>query len=193
MPLSRKRLLTFAVLTEAAALLLALALAYWLEIELTPVPDRPLHELAIALLATIPPVALFAVLVSYYGDTVPLVRGLRNTLLRDVRSIFENAKLPDLCVFAFLAGLAEEALFRGVLQTQLGLIPASVLFGLAHFVTPAYALAATVMGFYIGAVFAASESLFVVILLHGLYDLYALIQIRFYVAHQSPQRAPPKT
>lgn len=39
------------------------------------------------------------------------------------------------CVaLAVFSGLGEEALFRGVLQPWLGLVPASLLFGLAHFV-----------------------------------------------------------
>ncbi len=37
-------------------------------------------------------------------------------------------------VLAALSGLAEEALFRGALQPWVGLVPASLIFGLAHFV-----------------------------------------------------------
>ena len=39
------------------------------------------------------------------------------------------------CVgLAILSGIAEEALFRGALQPQVGLVAASLIFGLAHFV-----------------------------------------------------------
>ncbi len=193
MPLPRKKLLGIALLAEGAAFLAALALAYWFQIDLDFTPTHLLYELSIASLATIPLLALFAVFVSPFGGTVPFVRGLRKTLLCDVRPLFANTRLLDLFIVATVAGIAEESLFRGVIQTQLGIVPASVLFGLVHFVTPAYALSATLMGFYIGALFAVSESLFVVIFLHGLYDLCALVGIRFFVTDQPPPRPTSKS
>ncbi len=41
--------------------------------------------------------------------------------------------VAECIVLALASGVAEEAFFRGALQSQVGLIPASLIFGLAHF------------------------------------------------------------
>lgn len=129
--------------------------------------------------------------------SVPLLLGLRWSLrtpwrplaelvsyveLR-VRPLFLGCSVSQLALLALLAGLAEEALFRGVLQLGLsewlslwgGLAGASLLFGLVHFLTFSYATLATLVGFYLGAVFLLSGNLLVPIVVHALYDLIALI------------------
>jgi len=65
----------------------------------------------------------------------------------------------QLLVISALAGIGEEALFRGVVQAAigqwsglpwLGLLVASVLFGLAHMITATYAVVAALIGAYLG-------------------------------------------
>ena len=88
----------------------------------------------------------------------------------------------ELAVLATLAGLAEEILFRGVLQVGLArvlpdaaaLVLASMAFGLAHFITRAYALLAGMAGLYLGSLFLAQGNLLVPIVAHALYDFVAL-------------------
>lgn len=179
MRLTRARLLLIAFVAEAVVFGLALLLADWLQINLDLAPSNVARELVIGLLATVPLVVLFIVTMSEYGDRIGVLGNLKRIMLQDVRRVFMHARFLDLLTIAVAAGVAEEMLFRGVIQTQLGLLPASILFGLVHFVTPAYAIAATLMGIYIGLVFSVFESLFAVILLHALYDLYALTYIRF--------------
>lgn len=177
--ISRSRLLLIALGAEAAVFLIALVLAYWFNVELRPLPQDLASEINTALLATVPPLLLFMATVSVYAKDFASVRSLRKTLLVDIRYLFSRTRFPDLLVISLAAGVAEEMLFRGVIQTRFGLLAASILFGLAHFVTPAYAVAATVMGLYIGLVFYLSDSLFVVVALHALYDLSALTYIRY--------------
>lgn len=181
MNLTRTKLLLVACAVEGAVLGTALLLASWRQIDLGLVPDDTVREFVIGLLATIPLVALFIAMMSDYGDRISVVADLKRTMLQYVRPIFMQARFLDLLVISAAAGVSEEMLFRGVIQTQLGLLPASILFGLLHFVTPAYAIAATLMGMYIGLVFHVSGSLFAVILLHTLYDLYALAYCRYQI------------
>jgi membrane protease YdiL (CAAX protease family) len=87
-----------------------------------------------------------------------------------------------LALVALLAGLGEEALFRGVAQEALsgplpgwaGLLAASALFGMAHWVSATYAVLAAAIGLYLGALFLLSGNLLVPIVTHALYDLVAL-------------------
>ncbi len=179
MKLNRVRLLLIAFVSEGIVFGFALVLASWLQIDLAPAPSDVVRELVIGLLATVPLVVLFIASMSEYGDRIGVVSNLKRIMLQDVRRVFMHARFFDLLAIAVVAGIAEEMLFRGVVQTQLGLLPASILFGLVHFVTLGYAVAATLMGIYIGLVFSISESLFAVILVHALYDLYALTYIRY--------------
>ncbi len=88
----------------------------------------------------------------------------------------------ELVLLAVVAGFAEELLFRGVLQAGLaGVLPdwgavlvAGAAFGLAHFITPAYALLAGLAGVYLGALFWLEGSLTAPIVAHALYDIVAL-------------------
>ncbi len=182
MHITRTRLLLMAFSVEGTALLAALALGRWLQIDLHVLPVDPTAEVVIAMLATVPPIGLFIGTTTHRGRDLPIFGSLRKTLLGDIRNIFINAEFADLVVISTAAACAEEALFRGVIQTELGLVAASLVFGLAHCVTPAYFVAATIMGFYIGLVYSLVDSLFVVIVVHGLYDLFALVYLRYYAA-----------
>ena len=72
---------------------------------------------------------------------------------------------------AALSGVAEEAFFRGALQPHLGLVGASLVFGLAHFVPrraflpwPVFAVAA---GLVFGALFERTGSLVAPVVAHA--------------------------
>jgi membrane protease YdiL (CAAX protease family) len=93
--------------------------------------------------------------------------------------------VADFAVVAILAGFGEEGLFRGLLQGWLaeslspvaGLVVASTLFGLLHFVTPAYALLAGLLGLYLGILYLVTGNLVVPIVVHALYDFLALLYL----------------
>jgi membrane protease YdiL (CAAX protease family) len=93
--------------------------------------------------------------------------------------------VPDFVVISLLAGAGEEGVFRGILQGYLSgvmgevpaLIAAAALFGLLHFITPLYAVLATLMGLYLGWLFLATGNLVVPMIVHALYDLAALLYL----------------
>lgn len=91
----------------------------------------------------------------------------------------------ELALLAAIAGISEEVLFRGVVQVAVArvlaepgaLLVTSVLFGLAHFATRAYAVLAAGMGLYLGALFLVQGSLLAPIITHALYDFVALVAV----------------
>ena len=129
------------------------------------------------------PLILFYLLLSEKVNSLPLLGSLRRTIIHDIKAIFSETKLLDLCFISVCAGLGEELLFRGAIQVKFGIVVASVIFGLLHFITPAYCIIATIMGFYLGFLFQYYDSLLIPIQLHFIYDLGALLYLRyFYVA-----------
>ena len=183
-----RRLLALVFLTEGVALGLALLLGWWFRIGLFPLTMDFAGDVVKGTLAALPPLALFICLLSKGADKVPGLHPLRRKVLGDVRYIFMDAGAVELALISVCAGFAEELFFRGVLQTKLGIVAASLIFGLVHFVSPSYVLAASAMGFYIGVVFRMSGHLLVPMQLHFIYDLGALTYIRYFRPDRQLQR-----
>jgi len=116
---------------------------------------------------------------------------------RVVRELFRQHmghwKLWQLALVAALAGIGEELLFRGLIQlglstflnVWLAVLLTSLLFGLAHAVTPTYCFLAFVISLYFGFLFVQTGNLFVPIAIHALYDFFVFLFIRF-TPHSSP-------
>lgn len=170
-----------AIIAEGGALLTALLLASFFAIELFPLSHEPVRDLMIGTAAAVPPFLLFLFSISKAAKNVPFFGSLRKKVLIEIRSIFSECTLIDIIIISLLAGFGEEFLFRGLLQTKIGIVAASVIFGLFHAVSPAYVIAATIMGFYIGASYQMSGGLLVPVQIHFVYDLAALVYIRYFV------------
>ncbi len=166
---------------EGGALFLAVILANYLGISLLPLSKDPTKDIAIGIIGTVLPFAFFLFSLSPRADKINALVTLKKIVLSEVRTIFQNCTLNDLIVISLLAGIGEEFLFRGVIQIKFGIVIASIIFGLLHFVSPAYAVVTTVMGFYLGVVFQLSGGLLAPVIIHFLYDLAALIYLRYYV------------
>ena len=127
----------------------------------------------------------------------PLV-AFRKAIDARVTPLFANCTLLDMVLISVLAGLGEEVLFRGFMQTTLagviGLWAAVVLtgivFGLAHFITITYAVYATVIGVYLGLLLITFDNLLVPVLAHGVYDFLALGYL-VYLRPPAPDVPPP--
>ncbi|WP_239985739.1 CPBP family intramembrane glutamic endopeptidase [Marinobacter salexigens] len=87
-----------------------------------------------------------------------------------------------LFLLSVFAGVGEELLFRGALQgwlvehtnTAVGVLAASVLFGLVHYASFTYFVVASCLGLVLGLAYEATESLLLVMVWHGVYDMIAL-------------------
>jgi len=91
-------------------------------------------------------------------------------------------------LLAAASGVAEEALFRGALQPRVGLVAASLLFGLAHFVPRRellpWTLLSLVAGFVLGGLFAATGNLLAPVLAHAVVNA---LNLRFVSRRYAPR------
>lgn len=165
---------------EGLVLVAALLISWFCDIKLFPLTQNVFRDIVIGTLGALIPLVLFAILLSEKIDNIPSMVSLKRTIINDIRPIFSETKLIDLCFISACAGLGEELLFRGVIQAKLGIVVASIIFGLLHFITPAYFVIATIMGLYMGFLFQRFDSLLIPVQLHFVYDLGALIFLRYY-------------
>ena len=125
----------------------------------------------------------------------PLGR-LNQAVDRFVVPLFAGCTWSDFAAISLIGGFGEELLFRGVVQAGLGhwlgTVPgwvlASVLFGLVHCITPAYAVIAALVGAYLGGLWLWSGNLLAPIVTHAVYDFVALA----YLTRRVPTRSQPQ-
>jgi membrane protease YdiL (CAAX protease family) len=177
----RLKLMGLAFLVEGGAFVVALVLARVWRIALFPLTEHVLRDCLIGTAAASIPFALFVFSLSEKAKTIPLISSVRKAVRGEMRAIFASTTLIDISLISLMAGFAEELLFRGVVQAKWGLLAASILFGLLHAVTPAYAMVATAIGFYIGLLYHVFPSLLIPIEMHCIYDFGALIYLRYFV------------
>ncbi|RME00172.1 MAG: CPBP family intramembrane metalloprotease, partial [Deltaproteobacteria bacterium] len=84
----------------------------------------------------------------------------------------------DIVIVSVCAGVVEEALFRGVLQEELGIVWASLLFGLAHAIAFELVVWITGIGFLLGWLFAQTGDIATVMICHGVYDALVIYYMR---------------
>lgn len=178
---SRFKLLLLTFLIEGIAMIAALIMAGFYDIEMFPLTGNILRDVITGTSGALFPLVLFIYLLSEKAHNIPLIRSLRSTIIHDIKTIFSETKLVDLFFISLCAGVSEELLFRGVIQVKLGIVGASIIFGLLHCITPAYCVMATIMGFYMGGLFLYYDSLLVPVQVHFVYDLGALIYIRYFI------------
>lgn len=102
-----------------------------------------------------------------------------------------------IAIMAIGAGVSEELLFRGVLQTwAAGFLPlaaaivlTNILFGALHARTVLYAMIAAFVGAYLGVVFEATENLLTAMVTHAAYDAVALELARREIAKRQTRMA----
>lgn len=133
-----------------------------------------------AALGVLPPcVLLLWVLRSSWAPFVDL----RTQLDPVIQTFFGSWSLWELGALSLCAGLGEEVLFRGVIQSGLaawlgqapGLVAAALLFGFMHPITRLYVVLAASIGLWFGWVWLWSDSLLAPVLAHAAYDFVALV------------------
>ena len=120
-----------------------------------------------AALAALSP-ALMEKLVRAQADTYPFLK--------------DKLALGPIVFLSLCAGIGEEALFRGGLQTLLGdnlpypypVLIAALAFALIHFAKPLNSALIVVIGCLFGVIYAATGSLLTVMIGHAVYDIYAI-------------------
>lgn len=175
-----------AVVVEAGLACIALLLAWLFQVplrEMLPPMGAPLvAAITRGLLATLPMLAIFWVLVN---SSWPPLRELREQVQWLITEMFPAASIGQFAMVAVLAGVSEELLFRGVIQTKLaiwttplvGLVITSILFGLAHALSKAYFVFAVVVGLFLGWLTLEYNDLVAPMVAHGAYDFLALVYL----------------
>jgi membrane protease YdiL (CAAX protease family) len=172
-----------AVVVEGGLALAALFLAWLLGVELRnsfpPFGVPLLYSIARGLAATVPMLVIFWLLVN---SNWPMMRQLREQVEWLIREMFPARSIAQFAMVATLAGVGEELLFRGAIQTKLGdwttpivgLVLTSFLFGLAHALSKLYFLFAVAVGAFLGWLALAYNDLVSPMVAHGVYDFLAL-------------------
>jgi membrane protease YdiL (CAAX protease family) len=176
---SRIEALGLAVAFEGSILVGALGLGWLFERPPLQLIGLSWSSAALGVGATAPLLLLFA---WTQRSTLPRIEHLRREMTDLLGPLFDSCRPLDIAAISLLAGVGEELLFRGIVQTGIaemagvpaGLAAASVLFGLVHLVTPTYALLAGLVGAYLGGLFIASDNLLLPITVHSVYDFVAL-------------------
>ena len=179
---SPRRFVVQALAFEGALAVVACALGWLLPIP----PWRQIHwdlaGLGWGIAACIPLLAVMLVLRGLRSG--PLGR-LNRVVDQFVVPLFAKCTVLDFALISLVGGLGEELLFRGLIQAALtnwldmgaGIVIASLLFGLAHIITPTYAVLAALIGVYLGWVWIAADNLLAPIVAHALYDFAALVYL----------------
>jgi len=189
----------FAAAFEAAIGVLAIALGWLFDFQPLRLIDATPVGFSAGLAASLLPLALVGLMVRF---PVGPVKQLVAIIDEMVVPTFRSCNLIDLAGIALLAGLGEELLFRGLLQQGLahaiggvaglwiGLLLASTLFGLLHWVTATYALLAGMIGLYFGALWLVSGNLLLPIIAHAAYDFVILAYLLYF---RTPPEAPQQS
>jgi len=182
-PRPGENLMRSALLAEGALVFVAIFLAWLFGIPLAE-QLRPSSQGLVWGLAAAAPMALSLILLDRYpiGPFKDLERVARDVIV----PLFRDASLGELLLVSILAGLGEEMLFRGVAQVGIaqltgsawiGLLVASLLFGLAHPITATYIAVAGLIGVYFGWLLLATGDLTAPITAHAAYDFFALVYL----------------
>lgn len=174
-------------------LVIAWGLGHWLGIGPLSQFKAGLLPALLGLAATLPLLlGLWWILRTRWGPAYRLVA----LVTEQLGPLLAGRSRLQLALLAALAGVAEEVLFRGVIQVGLArefsppwaLLSTSVLFGLVHFASAAYAVLAGVVGAYLGALFLLQGNLLIPVVAHALYDFIALMALDSrYGRHQRNQ------
>ncbi len=178
-PASQER--TFAVVMGGTALLgfAAVGLSFVLKTPLGPQFSVSVNDFLIGVIATLP---LVVFLWWFTNTTLEDLAVFRRSQIRFFSEIGFQFTPLRIALMAIGAGVSEELLFRGVLQSwfagfspiALAIVLSNLLFGALHLRTVLYAVIAGLVGCYLGAVFAFTGNLLAPIVTHALYDAAAL-------------------
>lgn len=173
-----------AVLIEGGLVIVALGVGWLFGVPIREQLPADGGELAGAIgrgaAAALPMLAVFWWLVH---SRRPALRQMREQVEELVGELFTSGNWAQFALVAVLAGVGEELLFRGVLQTLvvgwttpvIGIVICSLLFGLAHALSRVYFVLATLIGLFLGTLAWTYQDLLAPMTAHAVYDFVALV------------------
>jgi membrane protease YdiL (CAAX protease family) len=182
-PLTHSQFLIGAGLFEGGLLLIALLLGALVDVRPTGQLTWSLTDLGLGLVATAP---MLLMLAAGYLSSSKGIRQIREFLREAIGPFLDQCRLIDLFLLAVLAGVCEEILFRGFLyewirgwNPPIAILFTNLLFGLAHSITPLYAMLAALIGLYLTALMSvgSSPNLLIPVTAHTTYDFIAFLVV----------------
>lgn len=162
---------------------LAIILSVVMSVDLASLFVITPNDIAIGIIATVP---LGVFLWWFDGSTIKPISELRSSQIEFLNQIGFDLTPMRIVALSLAAGICEELLFRGVLQTWLtsmttvvgAIVVSNIIFGLLHYRTWVYALIAGLVGVYLGCIFVMTGGLLAPMITHGLYDALAFSNAR---------------
>lgn len=181
----RRQWFWVACAAEAALFVVADLLGRWLHVPPLTQVRLVAGDVLAGTLAAVPLFGFF--LWSLHSPFRSLV-SIRAFLESHARPLFAEWSLGKLLCISIVAGVSEEALFRGFIQGALAgplgqpaaILLASLAFGLAHPITPAYCVLAAVIGAAMSGLYLATGNLLTPMVTHAVYDFAALTYFLHY-------------
>ncbi len=191
--MDRDQFLRLGIGTEVVLLVIAVILnAIWpLPLEQNPLRSTTgLTNLGGVLVGTLAGLLMSGwFFISWNSDFQPFKR-IQDFVQEQLAPTLSCCQPWELIALAAFAGIGEEVLFRGVLQPRIGLLLATVLFGLVHSITPTYVIVASLLGGALGVLQLYGGNLWAPIIAHALYDYIGFqVIIREFRAEMQRPRA----
>ncbi|MFA0813550.1 CPBP family intramembrane glutamic endopeptidase [Microbulbifer epialgicus] len=184
MTMSSTRIFSIMMWIEAGCLLVALIAIKLSGVEVSLLGIVPVRSVIWGFIGAM---ICFAAVVVLARSPTSLGHTLRGHCSQ-LTSLFSGISTAQIVLLSIAAGVCEEFLFRGFLQTWLsqlsspllGLLGASLIFGLLHWASFTYFLMTMVVGLVLGIAYQKTGSLLGVMVWHAIYDVLALTVIVYY-------------
>ena len=140
-------------------------------------------ELLLGVVAVVP-LCLFNFLVLHkFVGQFGYLKQIEEFVDQVIKPLADRLNVFEALALSIAAGVGEELFFRGVLQTETGLLISSLAFSLMHFGTAAIHYLSLVViyfliGLFLGLLFLYSSSIWPPIICHATYDFVALLYLR---------------
>lgn len=183
------------VIVEGGLILVALALAYFgLYDHSQPLKeiDWPTCQRALVW-GTVASLPMLVYLVVFHFWTPVFLQPMQEFVVENLYPVFRGSTIFEMLLLSLMAGFCEELLFRWCLQggissllesragqpasLAIGLLVASILFGLCHWVNTSYGMTTLFVGAFLGLTMIWSGSFLVPAMAHAIFDFVALIYI----------------
>ena len=146
---------------------------------ITPSFKLNVNDALIGIIATLP---LVVFLWWFSNTTLEHLASFRRSQIKFFAEIGFTFTPLRIALMALGAGISEELLFRGVLQTWIAgyspiivaIVLSNIAFGLLHMRTALYAIIAGLVGAYLGTLYAMTDNLLTPMVAHAFYDAVAL-------------------